>query len=102
MAIPGHEFLTAHFSNNDRTIVEAYWTTPDGKETRVEYIEDSRKEYSQGNWSIIETISLESFLQTGITDDTLRKVGHSPAVKDMLNMLDKGIAIDFFTDFIND
>jgi len=39
MAIPGHEFLTAHFSNNDRTIVEAYWTTPDGKETRVEYIE---------------------------------------------------------------
>ena len=39
MAIPGHDFLTAHFSNNDRTIVEAYWTTPDGKETRVEYIE---------------------------------------------------------------
>ena len=39
MAIPGHEFLTAHFSNNDRTIVESYWTTPDGKETRVEYIE---------------------------------------------------------------
>ena len=39
MAIPGHEFLTAHFSNNERTIIEAYWTTPDGKETRVEYIE---------------------------------------------------------------
>tara|TARA_Y100000389_G_scaffold202860_1_gene249509 strand:- start:770 stop:1261 length:492 start_codon:yes stop_codon:yes gene_type:complete len=39
MAIPGHEFLTAHFSNNDRTTVESYWITPDGKETRVEYIE---------------------------------------------------------------
>ena len=39
MAIPGHEFLTAHFTNNERTIVESYWTTPDGKETRVEYIE---------------------------------------------------------------
>ncbi len=39
MAIPGHEFLTAHFSNNEKTIVESYWTTPDGKETRVEYIE---------------------------------------------------------------
>ena len=39
MAIPGHEFLTAHFSNNERTIVESYWVTPDGKETRVEYIE---------------------------------------------------------------
>ena len=39
MAIPGHDFLTAHFSNNERTIVESYWVTPDGKETRVEYIE---------------------------------------------------------------
>jgi len=39
MAIPGHEFLTAHFSNNERTIVESYWVTPDGKETRVEYVE---------------------------------------------------------------
>lgn len=39
MAIPGHEFLTAHFTNNERTMVESYWVTPDGKETRVEYIE---------------------------------------------------------------
>ena len=39
MAIPGHDFLTAHFSNNEKTIVESYWVTPDGKETRVEYIE---------------------------------------------------------------
>jgi len=39
MAIQGHEFLTAHFTNNERTIVESYWVTPDGKETRVEYIE---------------------------------------------------------------
>lgn len=39
MAIPGHNFLTAHFSNNERTTVESYWVTPDGLETRVEYIE---------------------------------------------------------------
>ncbi len=39
MAIPGHDFLTAHFSNNERTTVESYWVTPDGLETRVEYIE---------------------------------------------------------------
>jgi hypothetical protein len=44
MAIPGHEFLTAHFSNNERTIVESYWITPDGKETRVEYIEAKPEE----------------------------------------------------------
>lgn len=39
MAIPGHEFLSAHFSDNEKTTVESYWVTPDGKETRVEYIE---------------------------------------------------------------
>ena len=39
MAIPGHEFLTAHFTNNERTMVESYWVTPDGKETRVEHVE---------------------------------------------------------------
>jgi hypothetical protein len=44
MAIPGHEFLTAHFCNNERTMVESYWITPDGKETRVEYIEAKPEE----------------------------------------------------------
>ena len=38
MALPGHEFLTAHFSDNERTNVEVYWVTPDGLETRVENI----------------------------------------------------------------
>ena len=37
MAIPGHEFVRAHFTNNERTIVEAFWT--DGELTRTEYIE---------------------------------------------------------------
>ena len=37
MAIPGHEFIRAHFSNNERTTVESFWT--DGKVERVEYIE---------------------------------------------------------------
>ena len=36
MAIPGHKFVRAHFSNNERTIVESFWT--DGKVTRPEYI----------------------------------------------------------------
>ena len=39
MAIPGHDFLTEHFCNNERTTVESYWVTPDGLQTRVEYIE---------------------------------------------------------------
>ena len=37
MAIPGHEFVRAHFSNNDRTTVESFWT--DGDVERVGYIE---------------------------------------------------------------
>lgn len=37
MAIPGHEFVRAHFSNNDRTTVESFWTNGDVE--RVEYIE---------------------------------------------------------------
>lgn len=35
----GHDFLTAHFVNNERTIAAVFWVTPDGKETREEYIE---------------------------------------------------------------
>ena len=34
-----HDLLTAHFVNNERTVVQAFWITPDGKETREEYIE---------------------------------------------------------------
>lgn len=37
MAIPGHTFVRAYFTDNARTIVESYWT--DGKVERVEYIE---------------------------------------------------------------
>ena len=37
MAIPGHEFVRAYFSNNERTTVESFWT--DGNVERVEYIE---------------------------------------------------------------
>lgn len=40
----GHDFLTAHFVNNERTVVEAFWVTPDGKETRKEYIEASEED----------------------------------------------------------
>ena len=36
MAIPGHKFVRAHFSNNERTIVESFWT--DGKDERVDLL----------------------------------------------------------------
>ena len=37
MIHPKHKFSRAHFTDNDRTTIEAYWT--DGKRERVEYIE---------------------------------------------------------------
>ena len=37
MAIPGHDFVRAHFTNDERTTVESFWT--DGNVERVEYIE---------------------------------------------------------------
>jgi len=50
MAIPGHEFVRAHFSNNERTIVEAFWT--DGKVERVEHIEAKEGDH---NWESLLT-----------------------------------------------
>ena len=37
MAIPEHDFVRAHFTNDERTTVESFWT--DGNVERVEYIE---------------------------------------------------------------
>jgi len=37
MSIPEHKFVSAHFTDNARTTVEAQWEAPDGK-IRVEYI----------------------------------------------------------------
>lgn len=55
MAIPGHEFVRAHFSNNDRTTVESFWT--DGDVERVEYIEAKE---GDPNWeNLLTHISLD-------------------------------------------
>jgi len=50
MTIPGHKFVSAHFTDNARTIVEALWT--DGKETRTEYIEAKE---GDSNWENLLT-----------------------------------------------
>ena len=55
MAIPGHKFVRAHFSNNERTIVESFWTN--GKDERVEYIEAKEGDH---NWeNLLTHISLD-------------------------------------------
>ena len=37
MAIPGYEFLSAHFANNERTVVQSWWKN--GNDKILEYIE---------------------------------------------------------------
>lgn len=39
MIVPGYEFLSAHFCNNERTIVKAWWKSRDGMDIAFEYIE---------------------------------------------------------------
>jgi len=39
MIVPGYEFLSAHFCNNERTIVKAWWRSRDKMEAVFEHIE---------------------------------------------------------------
>jgi len=65
----GYEFLTAHFSNNERTVVEVFWTREDedGKpETIVEYIEasidkDGRPNEADQSWNnLLEHVDIDT------------------------------------------
>lgn len=56
----GYDFLTAHFSNNERTVVEVYWVRDENEdgvpETVVEYIEaaidqDGRPKEADQSWN---------------------------------------------------
>mgnify|MGYP001193661310 CR=1 FL=1 len=56
MSIPEHKFVSAHFTDNARTTVEAQWEAPDGK-IRVEYI---MAEEDNVNWkNLLEHISID-------------------------------------------
>ncbi len=95
MAIPGHEFLTAHFSNNERTIVESYWTTPDGKETRVEYIEAKE---GDTNWeNLLTHIDIDSLHEA--TYKNIRDLDNS--YKDQVIQIAKERGMVYDIDSIN-
>lgn len=51
----GYDLLTAHFKNNERTIVEVYWSNE--KETLVEYIEAKEEDSMWQN--LLEHISID-------------------------------------------
>ena len=80
MAIPGHEFVRAHFSNNERTTVESFWT--DGDVQRVEYIEAKQ---GDPNWeNLLTYIDIDALHeatyqhikeQNSIFEDSIIKIG---------------------------
>ena len=96
MALPGHEFLTAHFSDNERTNVEVYWVTPDGLETRVENIEAKA---GDPNWEDLLThISLEKLHEAtykhmqdndmAFKEDVIKKAKERGLIHDLSNLND--------------
>ena len=96
MALPGHEFLTAHFSDNERTNVEVYWVTPDGLETRVENIEAKT---GDPNWEDLLThISLEKLHEAtykhmqdndlAFKEDVIRIAKERGLIHDLTNLND--------------
>ena len=95
MAIPGHEFLTAHFSNNERTIIEAYWTTPDGKDTRVEYIE--AKEGDVNYEDLLKHVDIDMLHE--LTFKNIRASDN--AFKDQVMEIAKGRGMVYDIDSIN-
>ena len=95
MAIPGHEFLTAHFSNNERTIIEAYWTTPDGKDTRVEYIE--AKEGDVNYEDLLKHVDIDTLHE--LTFKNIRASDN--AYKDQVMEIAKGRGMVYDIDSIN-
>ena len=96
MALPGHEFLTAHFSDNERTNVEVYWVTPDGLETRVENIEAKT---GDPNWeNLLTHISLEKLHEAtykhmhdndmAFKEDVIRIAKERGLIHDLTNLND--------------
>lgn len=96
MALPGHEFLTAHFTDNERTNVEVYWVTPDGLETRVENIEAKT---GDPNWeNLLTHISLEKLHEAtykhmhdndmAFKEDVIRIAKERGLIHDLTNLND--------------
>ena len=96
MAIPGHEFVRAHFSNNDRTTVESFWT--DGDVERVEYIEAKE---GDPNWeNLLTHINIDDLHeatykhireQNEVFEDSIIKIGKERGLLYDINEIDTDV-----------
>ena len=96
MAIPGHEFVRAHFSNNDRTTVESFWT--DGDVERVEYIEAKE---GDPNWeNLLTHIDIDDLHeatykhireQNEVFEDSIIKIGKERGLLYDINEIDTDV-----------
>ena len=96
MAIPGHKFVRAHFSNNDRTTVESFWT--DGDVERVEYIEAKE---GDPNWeNLLTHIDIDDLHeatykhireQNEVFEDSIIKIGKERGLLYDINEIDTDV-----------
>jgi len=96
MAIPGHEFVRAYFSNNERTTVESFWT--DGKVERVEYIEAKD---GDPNWeNLLTHINIDDLHeatykhireQNEVFEDSIIKIGKERGLLYDINEIDTDV-----------
>ena len=96
MAIPGHEFVRAHFSNNERTTVESFWT--DGDVERVEYIEAKE---GDPNWeNLLTHINIDDLHeatykhireQNEVFEDSIIKIGKERGLLYDINEIDTDV-----------
>jgi len=96
MAIPGHEFVRAHFSNNERTTVESFWT--DGNVERVEYIEAKE---GDPNWeNLLTHINIDDLHeatykhireQNEVFEDSIIKIGKERGLLYDINEIDTDV-----------
>ena len=96
MAIPGHEFVRAYFSNNERTTVESFWT--DGNVERVEYIEAKE---GDPNWeNLLTHIDIDDLHeatykhireQNEVFEDSIIKIGKERGLLYDINEIDTDV-----------
>ena len=96
MAIPGHEFVRAYFSNNERTTVESFWT--DGEVERVEYIEAKD---GDPNWeNLLTHINIDDLHeatykhireQNEVFEDSIIKIGKERGLLYDINEIDTDV-----------
>ena len=84
MSIPEHKFVSAHFTDNARTTVEAQWEAPDGKYAGVEI--PGNDEYIVWNEVIVQDAGQLGGPHTGLICLTAEGVFYNPYIQSNMSV----------------